>query len=128
MKHLACVVNVPPARKRGPRAYLIRHADEILQPRPQPAASYERAAEAQHADAARQQHRGKRHALARRPQEQGWCLRDLGEPVEHARAGEKRVVAGGNYRAEDDCIHKRCGGGCENRMMNKDHRRHKQRE
>jgi len=99
-----------------PRTYLIGHADEILKPRPQLAVPDVRAAETQRADAARQQHRGKRHAFARRLREQGRCLRDLGEPVEYARAGKKRMIAGGNYRAENDGIHKGCGGGCRNEI------------
>jgi len=97
-----------------PNTYLIGYADEILEPRPQLAVPDERAAETQRTDAARQQHRGKWHACARRPREQGRRLRDLGEPVEYARASKKSMIAGGNYRAENDGIHKGCGGGCKN--------------
>ena len=75
--------------------YLVGHAHKILQPRPQLAVLDERAAEAQRADAAGQEQRGERYTSARRPREEGGRVGRCGEAVEHARTGEKSVVAGG---------------------------------
>ena len=66
--------------------------------------------------AARQKQRRKRYVSARRPREQGRCLRGLCESIEHGCASKKRVISSGNRIAENGGVYKGRTGECENRI------------
>lgn len=88
----------------GDPAQLVRHTDNILQPRPQLAGANEAGAEAQNRNDAGAENRDPRHLVLVELAKHARCVAVHSKGIEQSRACKQGVVAGRNDTRQDDRV------------------------